>query len=213
MPRTSRERVTRTSHFSVGAKQRKRNIKKIEEDSSRFIMPFQEYLDTFDLMITKVELGKKIENHKLEIKINEPEAKIQAKEKTDEKLVSVQAKDSCYISDRNWTNLRQIFKIKTSLYGIKKLKKQLEIFELIEVENGFYINPEQKVTFVVSKIIVDLHIKPEDAIVLKLSGDSTNLTKPALKVLNFTFTCLNQGQMAKTSAGNFILGWLLIIDC
>ena len=70
----------------------------------------------------------------------------------------------------------------------------------------------EKIRFVVKKYIEKSEIKENETLILKLGGDGTNITKANLKLLNFTFTCINQKSVAKTSKGNYILGIYQIDD-
>jgi hypothetical protein len=49
-------------------------------------------------------------------------------------------------------------------------------------------------------------IKINNTFIIKLSADGTNITKSSLKLLNFTFTLINDEKNAKAAAGNYILG-------
>lgn len=46
----------------------------------------------------------------------------------------------------------------------------------------------------------------QSPILIKYSGDSTNISKKNTKILNFTFTLMNEVKTARSVDGNFVLG-------
>jgi hypothetical protein len=77
---------------------------------------------------------------------------------------------------------------------------------LFKISIGVYLDPLEKIRFVIKKYIEKNDIIENEPLILKLGGDGTNITKANLKLLNFTFTCINEKNVAKTSKGNYILG-------
>jgi hypothetical protein len=55
-------------------------------------------------------------------------------------------------------------------------------------------------------------ILPSRFINIRLAGDSTVLNKPTVKILNFTFSIINDKKYNKTSKGNYLLGSFIIKD-
>ena len=83
---------------------------------------------------------------------------------------------------------------------------------------GFYFDPRDKIEFIVKEIVnrlnskPDTRLKPESSIPLKLCADGINITFSHLKILILTFTCLLEKDIAKTSAGNYLIGNLIFYE-
>ena len=60
--------------------------------------------------------------------------------------------------------------------------------------------------FMVAKLLQKGSLVQKNTIVVKFSGDSTNLTSSGLKSLNFTFTLIDDPKFSKSHLGNYIIG-------
>ena len=103
------------------------------------------------------------------------------------------------------------------LKAIKKCQKEMNnIFEIISTEFGYFVDPLQKITFVCKKFLNESQrrIKSEktfknfqgDAFKIKLSADSTNISRNKTALLNFTFNLLDEKVKACSVNKIFILG-------
>ena len=114
------------------------------------------------------------------------------------------------ISQRKWTTLRNgLHWVKgiSSINNIIAFKKQIDqTIQLTHNNYGVYVDPVAKITNVCKKFLEKNKVIRENTFVIKLSGDGTNITNSMLKLLNFTFTLINDEKTAKSCAGNYILG-------
>lgn len=84
------------------------------------------------------------------------------------------------------------------------------------MKKGYYTNVTQKIEMGIKIYLNDLNNDNgvnnilNDTIIIKYSGDSTNITKSRLKILNFTYTIINDERNCKSANGNYILGKLKI---
>jgi hypothetical protein len=79
------------------------------------------------------------------------------------------------------------------------------MFQINQNSKGFFLNVKEKLTFILSKIIDRLELKPNEILKLKFCGDGTNIGKN-IKIFNFGFSCINDKKYCKASKGHYILG-------
>ena len=70
---------------------------------------------------------------------------------------------------------------------------------------GIFTTTKQKIEKTVRKFVASGNSIENIEIILKYAGESNNITKSNVKILNFTFTLINDKQNCKSSKGNFIL--------
>jgi hypothetical protein len=120
-------------------------------------------------------------------------------------------KDMCKLSHLSFKLLCSILNLETNLNRMKTLTKNIhECFKTKKNEKGFYYRPSEKISFVLKRFIDENKILPSQFINIKLAGDSTVLNKPTVKILNYTFTIINDKKYNKTSKGHYLLGSFII---
>ena len=166
------------------------------------------YLQTIGLEIEKV----KIKN----IEINSTKKKkiqLDIVQNKDDNLKEIKVidilkvKDQNNISDKAYQALRNLSLKIPSLHQIKKERKLLNsVFDINIIPEGAYANINNKLDRIIPFLIrhfPDKFVNRE--VIIKFSGDGTNICRN-IKILNFTFTIINEGQIAKTASGNYTLG-------
>ena len=132
-----------------------------------------------------------------------------------EKLINqaLQIKDMHNISDKAYAGIQQLKLDIPSLYEVRQYRLRLNTyFEVKTNSNGAYVDPQIKITKVLGYLIDNKIICSEkDILTIKLSGDGVKIGRK-LKLLNVTFTCIDEGSKAKTAAGNYTLGIFKISD-
>lgn len=173
---------------------------------------FNLFLKSIGLQFKCVEIVKKNEEHDedFEIKILD---KTVTEFKNDTKSIvmdTLKACDESNLSERGYLGFKKNIGLPSmpSLAKLRMHKYRLnEFFDIEKNEYGNYVNVMQKIEYVLKKVYKkDPNLVKNDTFYLKFSGDGTNLTKSSVQLLNFTFTILNDKEMCKTSAGNYILG-------
>ena len=100
-----------------------------------------------------------------------------------------------------------MLKCMPGIHYVKKAAYKLDskLFTIYRNTHGNYVDPEEKITRVIKykyKNMKDnIH---NDTILIKLCGDGTIVK--SRHFLNFCFTLPQEGNIAKTSKGNYILG-------
>jgi len=118
------------------------------------------------------------------------------------------------LTDRKYqVGLNEKFIIGSSLPNVKRAESLLNnLLEINQNDFGFFFKPNEKIEFILTSIIKNLNknskfkLKSNVIIPLKLCADGVNITFSNLKALNVTFTCLLEGEKAKTTKGNYLLG-------
>ena len=167
----------------------------------------QTYLGSIGLQISKINIVKMEINPILRKKIQLDI--FENNEETDNVSVlnALKIKDQYYISDKAYQALKNLGLKLPSLHQIKKLRKRLNtVFDITTIPNGAYVNIDNKIREIIPFLIRNYPNQFENGeIIIKFSGDGTNICRN-IKMLNFTFTIINEGQKAKTASGNYTLG-------
>ena len=93
-----------------------------------------------------------------------------------------------------------VFKYQHQLNGFFKLKTN---------DFGFFVNPAEKIRFVCEKFLFsnENHFdKGDNKFRIKLSADLTTLSRKNVKLLNFTFSLLNDEKNSMSVFGTYIFG-------
>ena len=125
-------------------------------------------------------------------------------------------KDVNSVSDKVYEKLHKCELKIPSLYSLKKLKDQIyEKFKIFNNQMGVYLSMKAKLLFRLQiffnkkygKInnLNDKDIFNDYKIHIKICADGTNIGRN-LKLLNLTFTILNEGDAAKQATGNYTIG-------
>lgn len=122
------------------------------------------------------------------------------------------ARSLSMISRRKYLSFRKETQIEmSSIYKIRKVERNInEIFNFESNKYGYYINPAEKLNYILKQTLKIMETKNEvlkdDTFIVKFAGDGTNLTRSRLQVLNFTVTVIDSKSTAMSIKGNHILG-------
>ncbi len=116
-------------------------------------------------------------------------------------------KDNFSMSDKTYHAFRTSLDLKDlpPINIIKECRFHINSsFRIFKCETGFYVDVEQKFFNILKRIIPKLNLDNK-LIRIKLSGDGTNVSK-RIKLINFTFSIIDEGLKARTSKGHYTLG-------
>ena len=198
----------RKNHFDLTRFGRRNQRVSIQEKISDLNL----YLNSMGLQIRTVHIVSKNEkkDEEVELTLNGKLISGKSEKVKIELLNALKAVDASNISERAFHGLKKTLHLNAmpSLYNLTRFKKRLnQFFELQSNDYGNFVNARQKIDYVLKKIYKrDPSLVKNNTFMLKFSGDGTNITKTSVQLLNFTFTVLNEKEICKTSAGNYILG-------
>ena len=116
-------------------------------------------------------------------------------------------KDRFQVSDQAWHQLSELAGDIPSLYGIKKRMEQLNskwnIFSTPGQAEGVQIKLGDSLKDQLERLIED-GVELTENVKIKVSGDGTRVGK-RLQILNVTYTILNEGKVAMSEKGNYVL--------
>ena len=124
------------------------------------------------------------------------------------------AKDLSNLSNRNYSTFRKTLKdsfpFGTSLDRIRNLQKDLNRYFWVKSNAfGFYLDPKKKFQFVISKFL-EKNVSTHQRFSIKLSADSSTISKTKINLLLFTFELLNDTSISSVNT-TYILGKFLIL--
>ena len=196
----------RKKFFECSLIQQKRNKKLIKINSQAL----QQFCNSIGLKIDKIILSP----------LNDPQVDdamqitvlpfIKKSYKTFRCLMS---KDLINMSERKYQlfrrNIKEIFPVDfPGLFKVTKMQHELnKIFTIYRIENGYFFNPKQKIQFVCKKFLESNEEFAEQfqLIKIKLSADSTHISKKNTLLLNLTFNLLDSSEPVGVF-GTYILG-------
>jgi len=183
--------------FRVKTAQQKRNKNLISKKTEII----QKFCNRIGLKIDEIILSKK--NHDSDTK---RKIKITVK-KNNSSFQALKAKDQTNLSHRKYNIMRSnMEKILPPLKEVNKLQKKVNaIFATNSNNYGIYLDPISKIEFVCKNFLEKNLDFKDTSFQIKLACDSTNLTKSNIKILNFTFSLLNETE-AMSVFGTYILG-------
>ena len=198
-------------YFSTVTKHQKITSIKIKE----MLGILDEYLKKYSLKLAKVKIVERQQNQQENNFLIKIVKCLNIDDTMNEKLFffTLMAKDLTYLSDKNYNNLRSIFKMDTPFHRFLALRKKMDLmFRKIVKGNikGFYIPFEKRLKFVLPFVIKEKKIQENETITIKIAADGVNLTQKHTGVFNVTFTVINERKKAITSSGNYLLGINLI---
>ena len=197
----------RKRHFELSREGRRLNKVKIRE----MLVNFNSYLKNMGLQLKSIEIEKQNTDKDVDFEMIFLGKSESRNTKSQVQLMdALKAVDSSNMSQRNYKGFKKTLSLNCmpSLYNLTRFKKRLnQFFELQSNDYGNFVNARQKIDYVLKKIYKrDPSLVKNNTFMLKFSGDGTNITKTSVQLLNFTFTVLNEKEICKTSAGNYILG-------
>jgi hypothetical protein len=129
-------------------------------------------------------------------------------------LKALKAKDLSNLSDRGYNLFLKSFEGEINMPSISELfQYKKELNRLFPVESnllGVYNKPKEKIQFVCSKFIEKYGFFENNQIILKLSGDSLNITRTGIHLLNFTFAIIDERENPMSVDGNYLLGLVIL---
>jgi hypothetical protein len=202
----NRKRNHGKAHFQCGRKQQKRNKIDINNIAKFKLQDFIEYSrDRFTLQIDTLILKPFNEaDQNFNIKI------IKNKHNDLNSFQFLNLQEKCSVSEKNFIYMIKELNLPTKFCRIKKTKEQYkEIYKINENNYGFFFDPKEKILLVLSKIQIENKIEEGETFLIRLAGDTTNVTKPSFKLFNFTFTVINDKMRMQSTKGNYVLGKFL----
>jgi hypothetical protein len=200
----SKVKKTRKNYFNCARrnqfKQKALIVKKAEEIS--------EYVKAFGLKVNEMILSPNDEDPfttaKTRITVNSseiPERRIT--------FNYLKAKDMAQLSDRNYCIQKKALSGIQKIPGIQKivnLQCQLnEFFDISENSFGFFCTPEQKITYVCEKFLMHKPKFLNFTFNIKLSIDSTSISKKNVTLLNVSFNLMDDPDFSNNVNGTFVL--------
>ena len=168
-----------------------------------------QFCASIGLKIDEIILSPYIESEISEIKVTILPEK---KNKDFRIFKCLMAKDVTNLSCRKYTLLKKTLK-DINVNGIPNIRlitnlqyKINNFFPIQNNENGFFVEPVQKIKYVCEKFLLKNPHFSKSYFKLKLSADSTALSKKHLNLLNLTFNLLDDKDLAMNSVGCYILG-------
>jgi len=174
------------------------------------------FLGLYNFIATKIELWNEnnqqyetinlVEEEELQLTENEPQ------QLTDDDLdhinLWIYIKDKFHISNEAWHELAMKTKDIPNNYKISKQIKELNAnWNLKETPGnaeGVQISFKESLEKQIKRLQENGTLTLSDSIKVKISGDGTNIGK-RLKLVNFTYTILNEKNVAMNEKGNYVL--------
>ena len=129
----------------------------------------------------------------------------------------MEAKDLTNISREKYCELSKTLKSLNfgkipGYQSVLKMQHHLNnFFDLKPTDQGYYVNPEQKITFVCKQFLAHNQEFYKNEFRIKLAADSTTISKKNVKLLNFTISLIDDPN-AMSVNGTFILGKTFIFS-
>jgi hypothetical protein len=129
----------------------------------------------------------------------------------------MKAKDLTNMSNEKYRLLRNLVKEINPIYlpsnnWISEMKFDLNnFFEIISINNGFYLNPEQKIQYVCKKFLTKNTDFKNKVFNIRLSADVTKISKTRIQILNFTFDLLDERDIISSVVSIYILGIFIFL--
>ena len=166
---------------------------------------FNNYLNTFGLSFSKIDITPVQNNFKYKLSIFEKMSMDTID--SEEDAISQRAKDLALMSDKSYKIFRNTLGLHSNLASLRKCnkykKKLNKLWAIRDNDVGSYVkDPIKKIQYVCQKFIEknisknpDFQIENNIFKVL-ISGDGINVTKTHLSLLNFTFSLINDGDLS-----------------
>jgi hypothetical protein len=196
--------------FAVSTRHQSRHKAKIEQLAQTHLSPYCTNIG-LNLKNIECELIDHISDSSNSIKVNITSSLTDSAKSTEQKIFdALKLKDELNLGRRDYIKLRNMLgKDKLpSHYSVLIMEKQLDMFFTVRNNShGYYIgDPLSKIKFVCEKFLKEHNQVENNTFLIKLAGDGTRITKNLVDLLNYTFTVINDENLAKTSKGNYDLG-------
>lgn len=198
--------VKRKSYYEVCQRQKIRlqhTIKEIFSETNHF-------LRSLGLCISGIELNPiELDECDFQLKIRPPTS--EAADKLGPNVNNLLFyKDKHSISDVAYDDLKKMCHLDIpSIFKLKQRRSEINsMFQIYENEMGVYVSLKDKLLLRLQNYYdnnQDEFLGEERTLHIKLGADGTNIGRN-LKLLNFTFTIINEGAKAKTANGNYTIG-------
>ena len=119
-------------------------------------------------------------------------------------------KDSNFISDRSYTNLREQLSLESELPSLKIIKKHEALLNVLEIHSnskGVFVSIEEKLKNCIQQLYNNgaLNGIENNEITIKLCCDGTNISKKTT-IYNVSISIINQKLSCKTVFGHYLIG-------
>ena len=207
-------KINKKSFYECSVRQRFNLRKQIRQ---MLIDYLQDYLTGMCLCIHQVIIYPiELDECEFKLEIKEFHECVENKDADVNKLLY--HKDKFSISDKAYNDLKSKCGLDVpSLYHIRTRRNEIDnIYELIENNKGVFVSAKAKIRNRVEAFFQRKYqmSDPEsfknpdftdEILHIRLAADGTNIGRN-LKLLNFTFTILNEGPRSRTANGNYTLG-------
>ncbi|CAF0834792.1 unnamed protein product [Brachionus calyciflorus] len=203
--------LKRKNFYTVGRRQRGR----IQQQIKQIFSETTDYLRSLGLCLSNVELNPiELDEADFKLKIRPPTSDCPDKLEPNVNNL-LYYKDKHAISDHAYSDMKK--RCYLPIPSITKLKERRaeinSMFEIHDNDMGVYLSLKDKLEFRARIYLenkypdgnYDSKKFTDDTLYIKLSADGTNIGRN-LKLLNFTFTIINEGSKAKTANGNYTIG-------
>jgi hypothetical protein len=200
----------RNNFFELSKSQRNKNKTLIRNEALRGL---NHLCKSMGLKINEIKLSAETmndEEHDIKISVSENNF-------TDEykAYIWMMAKDITNMSRKKYIILKKLLKKNDfdSIPGVQKVFKiQHKLNDLYQIRNndfGYFLQPSEKIKFVCTKFLMrneKFKHSISKTFRIKLSADTVILSKKNRRLLNFTFSLLDDEKTAMSVNGTFVLG-------
>ena len=205
----------RNKAFSEYSERSRRGIKNQLKSDCQVALDF---LGLYELSPTKVEYYNYLEGSSETMSLIDEHELMgtfvteEVDELTDDQLDNVSlliyVKDKFQISDKAWQELSFQAKDLPSTYSIKKrielLNTRWNVFPTPGTADGVQMKLKDRLIEQTQRLIKDKKLENCNNLNVKVSGDGTRIGK-RLQLLNVTYTIINEGNVAMSEKGNYVI--------
>ena len=137
------------------------------------------------------------------------------KTKESQAFECLKAKDKINMSGKKYTLLKSTLRESKTIRmpvieAVNKMQLNLNnFFEIKSNNDGFFIDPARKIKFVCEKFVMKNPNFIKNKFKIKLSADSTSISRTNIHLLNVTFNLLDDVENCSSVFGSMILGNIL----
>ena len=204
----------RKNYFDLSFSQQKKNKKLIKDEAMKSL---NDLCKSMGLRLNEIKISPDDEPSKEILpKISLAENNFSNDYKA---FVWMKIKDSTNMSRKKYKIMRKLL-IKNYMEKIPghkrvyKIQNNLNKLFVLQSNNfGFFVDPGLKIKFVISKFLLKnydfLQNSNTKQFKIKLSADSVTISRKNIKLLNFTFSLMDDYENCKSVFGHYILGSIL----
>ncbi len=199
----------RKNYFSLSKSQKNKNKILIRNEAFGSI---SQICKSMGLKISEIKLSSETNLEEEELKISVSESN---NTKSYKAYIWLIAKDMINMSRKKYKILRKLLKINDfdqlpSSKSVFKIQHKLNAFFRLEKNNyGYFVIPAEKIKFICTQFLKsnkEFKDKNSRTFRIKLSADTVILSKKSRRLLNFTFSLLDNEKTAMSVHGTYVLG-------